>query len=136
MGQQFHLDIITPTSIKSFDKVAYVRIPSIEGLIGIQARHAQAIIALDIGEIKIIQDGKPMVYATSGGFADIAKEGVQLLLETVELSNLIDLKRAKESLHRAKSRLKESTIDLDRASLSIKRAKNRLDIIKKFNGNK
>ena len=49
----FKLDIITPTSIKSYDDVDYLRIPSLDGLTGIKAKHAPAIIALDIGEIKI-----------------------------------------------------------------------------------
>ena len=53
MVKKFHLDIITPTSIESFDNVSYLRIPSLDGLLGIQANHAKAIIGLDIGEIKI-----------------------------------------------------------------------------------
>ena len=58
MDKKFHLDIITPTSIESFDNVSYLRIPSLDGLLGIQANHAKAIIGLDIGEIKISKDGK------------------------------------------------------------------------------
>ena len=128
MNSTFHLDIITPTSIESFDNVSYLRIPSLDGLLGIQANHAKAIIGLDIGEIKINKNGKNTVFATSGGFADIAKEGVQLLLETVELSNNINQDRAKESLQRGKGRVKNRDGDLKRAAQSIKRAKNRLYI--------
>ena len=83
MAKQFHLDIITPTSIDSFEQVEYLRIPSMDGLIGIQAKHAKAIIGLDIGEIQITKNGKKHTYATSGGFVDIKNEGVQLLLEAV-----------------------------------------------------
>ena len=128
MSKNFHLDIITPISIESFDNVSYLRIPSLDGLLGIQANHAKAIIGLDIGEIKINKNGKNTVFATSGGFADIAKEGVQLLLETVELSNNINQNRATESLHRGKERLKNQDGNLQRATQSIKRAKNRLYI--------
>ena len=80
MAKQFHLDIITPTSIDSFENVEYVRIPSMNGLMGIKARHASAIIGIDIGEVKININNKEYFYATSGGFADIKNEGVQLLL--------------------------------------------------------
>ena len=132
MEKHFHLDIITPTSIESFDKVSYLRIPSFEGLIGIKAKHAQDVIGLDIGEIKITKDGKDILYATSGGFADIAKEGVQLLLETSEKFDFIDSKRAEASLNRANNRLSDQSINLTRAQTSIKRAKNRLQIIKKM----
>ncbi len=133
MKKSFHLDIITPTSIDSFDQVSYLRIPSLEGLIGIQANHAQAVIGLDIGEIKITKDGKDILFATSGGFADIAKEGVQLLLETSEKFDSIDSQRAENSLKRAKNRLSDQSINLSRAQASVKRAQNRLKIIKKMN---
>ncbi len=133
MKKSFHLDIITPTSIESFDQVSYLRIPSLEGLIGIQANHAQAVIGLDIGEIKITKDGKDILFATSGGFADIAEEGVQLLLETSEKFDSIDSQRAENSLKRAKNRLSDQSINLSRAQASVKRAQNRLKIIKKMN---
>jgi len=136
MNKQFHIDIITPTKIESFDNAEYIRIPSLDGLIGIQARHAQAIIGLDIGEIRITKNGKHYFYATSGGFADIAREGVQLLLETAEEASLLDSQRAEESLTRGKKRLKDTTMDLQRAQKAMKRAKNRIQIIKKFNQNK
>tara|TARA_Y100000590_G_C15727977_1_gene1015944 strand:- start:1908 stop:2309 length:402 start_codon:yes stop_codon:yes gene_type:complete len=132
MNKTFHLDIITPTSIESYENVSYLRLPSSDGLIGIQAQHAQAIIGLDIGEIKIIKDGSINIYATSGGFADIAKEGVQLLLETIESPDTIDSKRAEEALKRSKKRLGDHSNNLDRAQKSLNRAKNRLKIIKKM----
>ena len=133
MGKQFHLDIITPMSIESFNSVDYVRIPSLDGLLGIKAKHAQAIIGLQIGEIRITRDGKNYFYATSGGFADIASEGVQLLLETVEEASVLDRGRAKDALTRAKKRLeKNSNANLEQANQSVKRAKNRLLISKTF----
>ena len=132
MSKNFHLDIITPISIESFDNVSYLRIPSLDGLLGIQANHAKAIIGLDIGEIKINRDGRDTVFATSGGFADVAKEGVQLLLETAEISNNINHDRAQDALHRGEKRLKNQDGNLQRASQSVKRAKNRLLIAKAF----
>ena len=126
MDKKFHLDIITPTSIESFDNVSYLRIPSLDGLLGIQSNHAKAIIGLDIGEIKISKDGNNTIFATSGGFADVAKEGVQLLLETVELADKISQDRAQGALQRAQKRLKNQDGDLQRASQAVKRAKNRL----------
>ena len=126
MAKQFHLDIITPISIDSFDQVEYLRIPSMDGLIGIQAKHAKAIIGLDIGEIQITKNGKKHTYATSGGFVDIKNEGVQLLLEAVELSSKINQDRAQKALGRSKERLNKQDGDLERATQSVKRAKNRL----------
>ena len=82
----FHLDIITPTSTHTFENVSYLRIPGLDGLIGIEANHANSIIALNIGEIKINTSGKTLYFSTSGGFTDIQSKGVQLLLETFEES--------------------------------------------------
>ena len=131
MAKQFHLDIITPTSIDSFEKIEYLRIPSMDGLIGIQAKHAQAIIGLNIGEIQVTKNGEKQTYATSGGFADIKNEGVQLLLETVESADDINQERAKKSLQRAKKRLNDNAMDLKRANKALSRAKNRLSLFSK-----
>ena len=128
----FQLDIITPTSIQSFDNISYVRIPALDGLTGIQAKHANAIIALGVGEIKITIDGQEKYFSTSGGFSDIRPESVQLLLETIEESSSIDKKRAEESAKRAQERLKDNTKDIERAQRSIQRAKNRLNLLNKI----
>ena len=129
--KKFHLDIITPTNIQTFKNVDYLRIPSLDGLTGILAKHADSIIAIDIGEIKITIEGKDKYYSTSGGYSDIHSSNVQLLLETIEEKNQIDKKRAEQSLERAQRMLKDRDVDLDRAQRSIQKAKNRLKILNK-----
>ena len=128
----FQLDIITPTSIHSYDNISYLRIPSLDGLMGIQAKHASSIIAMGIGQIKITIDGVEKYFSTSGGFTDVKPESVQLLLETIEETSLIDKKRAEDSLKRASQRLEDKSTNLQRARDSIQRAKNRLDILSKI----
>jgi F-type H+-transporting ATPase subunit epsilon len=127
----FHLDIITPTSTHTFENISYLRIPGLDGLIGIEANHANAIIALDIGEIKINFDGKILYFSTSGGFTDIQSKGVQLLLETFEESKNIDKKRAEESFKKAKERLGDKAQNFERANQSLQRAKNRISVFNK-----
>jgi F-type H+-transporting ATPase subunit epsilon len=84
---------------------------------------------LGIGEIKITETGKDSYYATSGGFAEISKEKVQFLLETVEESKDIDLDRAKSSIQRSNDRLsKKQETDISRARLSLIKALNRLKV--------
>ena len=128
----FKVDIITPINMESLDNVTYLRIPSLDGLTGIQARHASSIIALDIGEIKIVTNNKERIFATSGGFADIRPEGTQLLLETFESGKMIDKKRVEQSVEKATKHLSNKNDDLKRATLALKRAKNRLAILKKL----
>jgi len=128
---KFQLDIITPIGIQSYNDVSYIRVPGLDGLLGIQAKHASAIIALTIGEIKITNNNKSVYFATSGGFIDIRPEGIQLLIETIESSKKIDKKRVEKAINRAQTHLKNKNNDLNRANLALQRAKNRLNILNK-----
>jgi F-type H+-transporting ATPase subunit epsilon len=128
---KFQLDIITPTSITSYNDISYLRVPSLDGLTGVQAKHAPAIIALTIGEIKITIDGKDKYFSTSGGFSDIKSEGVQLLLETIEDKDDLNKERAKKALDRAQKRFEDKSMNIDRAQQAMLRAKNRLNLFNK-----
>lgn len=128
----FNLEIVTPTQVLKKDNVSYLRCPGMDGLFGVLSGHRDALIALNLGEIKISQDKNELVYATSGGFAEISGDKVELLVETIEESENIDKQRAEASLERAKGRLKSiKGIDSKRAELSLARALNRLAILRR-----
>ncbi|HCI16330.1 MAG: ATP synthase F1 subunit epsilon [Candidatus Marinimicrobia bacterium] len=128
----FTLEIVTPTQILEAEEVSYVRCPGTDGSFGIMASHREAVIGLDVGEIKITQGGKDSFYATSGGFAEITKEKVQLLVETVEKADEIDSGRAEASLTRAKGRVSGTDgSDSKRAETALFRAVNRLRVSKR-----
>ena len=133
MSSKIEVNIITPTATFEYTNVDYLRAPSTEGLFGVLPHHISSIIALDIGEIKITNNNKPLYFATSGGFADISNDKIILILETVEESSEIDLKRAEKSLNKSQKHLDDKSSDLDRAFNSIKRAKNRIAIANKKN---
>ena len=128
MNNTFQLEIVTPTEIFSEGQVSYVRADSLEGQVGIMARHTDAIVALGIGEIKVVKDDKEYFYATSGGYADIQAEGVLLLLETAEKVSNIDINRAETAKKRALDRLSNNKMDQVRLHTSIARAKNRIKV--------
>jgi F-type H+-transporting ATPase subunit epsilon len=107
----FSLEIVTPTRSLKKDDVTYLRCPGMDGLFGVLSGHRDALIALNLGEIKISQDNNELIYATSGGFAEISGNKVELLVETIE--------EAKES------------VDPKRAELALARAMNRLSISRK-----
>jgi len=133
MDKKFQLDIITPNGTFSIGQVDYLRAPSLDGLFGVLANHIPSIIAIGNGEIKITIDGKDELYATSGGYADIKKENVSLVLETAENAKDINVKRAEDSINRATKYLEDSDKDLYRAKKAIERAKIRISVAKKFN---
>ena len=131
MSKKFELNIITPTDTFNYSDVEYLRAPSIDGLFGVLSGHISSIIALDVGEVKIVNNNKSTRLATSGGFADINEKKVTLVLETAEEAINIDIKRANESIDRAKIYINDKSTDIKRALNSIKRAKNRIRISKK-----
>ena len=129
---KFNLEIVTPTQILESENVSYARCPGVDGLFGIMSGHREAIIALDLGEIKITSDNKDAYYSTSGGFVEITKDKINLLVETIEKSTDIDKDRAEASFKRAQGRLKSNDdIDFKRAETAMVRALNRLTISKR-----
>ena len=131
--ETFSVEIVTPIKILNQENVKYIRCPGIDGSFGIMKKHRQGVIALDVGEIKIDANGDTDWYSTSGGFVEIGSDKIELLLESVEKSNEIDVKRATEALDRAKDRKKNSTEQIDNVRLeaSLSRALNRLKVSKK-----
>ena len=130
MARTFQLEIVTPTRIIDLGPVNYLRAPSLDGLFGVMARHARAMITLDMGEIKVVKEGKPTFYATNGGYADIHGNNVQLLVETAEEAGEIDVDRAREAADRARQRVRsrDTAIDSARAELALHRAVIRLGV--------
>ena len=128
MANTFQLEIITPTQIFIEGQVSYVRAESPDGQFGIMAKHTPATIALGIGEIKVVKDSKETFYATNGGFADIQKESVLLLVETAEKISDIDKDRAESARQRAQERLQNKEMDRARTQTAIAKAENRLKV--------
>ena len=127
----FQLEIVTPTKLLDEGQVEYVRCPGLDGSFGVMASHREAIIALGVGEIKVTQNGKDHFLATSGGFAEITREKVELLLETYERTAEIDTSRAENALKRAEERIKAGGTDTIRNKESLERAANRLKVSKR-----
>jgi F-type H+-transporting ATPase subunit epsilon len=129
----FSLEIVTPIRELDEEQVNYVRCPGLDGSFGLMANHREGIIALTVGEIKVTREGKSEFLATSGGFAEIMKDNVKLLVESVEKSSEIDADRAEKSLERATTRKTKKATALDDARIeaSLARAINRLRVLKR-----
>jgi len=128
MDKHFILEIVTPVKILNFEEVEYLRAPSTEGLFGVMPGHVSSIINLDIGEIKVLSNNKESYFSISGGFAQVDKDKVSLLVESIESKDEIDVDRSNKSLERAKERLLDKTMNQTRAKSALTRAKNRLKI--------
>ena len=133
MADIFNVEVVTPTSSRSYENVRHVRAPGLDGSFGILARHIPAIIALKPGEVRIESGGRQQLLAISDGYCEIQREGILLLVETAELPEDIDVERAQAALERAQKLLSDRPEDLDRdrAVAAVRRAKNRLRVAKK-----
>ena len=129
----FVVEIVTPIRVVNQENVKYLRCPGIDGSFGVMKNHRNSVIALDVGEIKIETNNDVEWYATSGGFVEILDNKVELLLESVERANEIDVKRASGALERANLRRKNTKEPIDnmRLEASLLRALNRLKVSKK-----
>ena len=130
----FSVEIVTPINVIIEENVRYIRCPGLDGSFGVLKNHREGIIALGVGEVKIENENSTEWYATSGGFAEITSDKVELLLESLEKSNDIDVKRATKAIERARERKVEpqdNKIDSSRLEASLARAINRLKVSKK-----
>ena len=125
----FLLQIYTPYG-KYFDRyVEEVIVPTEEYVLGILANHAPLIAKVRLGKLEIISNGEKSVYSHTEGLLNVQKNGVTLILDSIESKKEIDIDRAKEAKRRAEERLREPlNIDVERATKALIRANNRISV--------
>jgi len=81
------IDIVTPQKIIFSGKCISVAIPGAQSPFQVLYNHAPIVSALEIGAIKIVnEDNSEIVYATEGGFVEVLKNRVSIVVETVRAS--------------------------------------------------
>ena len=125
----FLLEIYTPFG-KYFDRyVDELIIQTEEYVLGILPNHAPLIAKVKTSKMEIIQNGNKKCYAIAEGLINVKKDGVVLLLDSIESKEEIDVERAKSAKSRAEERLNEPlNIDIERASKALARALNRIAV--------
>ena len=125
----FLLEIYTPYG-KYFDAfVEEVIVPTEEYVLGILANHSPLVAKVRTGKLEIIQDDEKIVYAITEGLINVKKDGVVILVNSIERKDEIDIDRAKEAKRRAEERLnKPLNIDVERAQKALIRANNRISV--------
>ena len=125
----FLLEIYTPYG-KYFDAfIEEVIVPTEEYVLGILANHSPLVAKVRTGKLEIIQDDEKIVYAITEGLINVKKDGVVILVDSIERKDEIDIDRAKEAKRRAEERLnKPLNIDVERAQRALIRANNRISV--------
>ena len=125
----FLLEIFTPFG-KYFDRyVEEIVVQTEEYCLGILPNHAPLIAKVKVSKLTIIQNGERKCYAVGEGLINVSKDGVTLLLESIEGKKDIDIDRAREAKKRAEERLATLVnIDVERAQKALLRANNRISV--------
>lgn len=133
MDKLIDLEIVSPVSFVYQGKVKSVSAPGTNGGFQVLYNHAPFVSSLTIGKVKIVdENGNEKLYSISSGILEVSNNKASIIAESIEVTDEIDIERAKKSLERAIERMKsdDKGIDKDRARLSYERAKNRI----KFSG--
>lgn len=125
----FLLEIYTPYGKYLDAFVEEIVVPTEEYVLGILANHSPLVAKVRTGKLEIIRDGEKAVYAITEGLINVKKDGVTILVNSIERKDEIDIDRAKEAKRRAEERLKEPlNIDVERAQRALIRANNRISV--------
>ena len=125
----FPLELVTPERRLFSEEVQAVRVPGVEGSLGVLAGHAPLLTELTTGLIKLtLADGQTAYIATSGGFMQVSQEKVIILADSAELSDEIDVERARAAAEQARQQLEVPGINAEEVRQQIERAENRIKV--------
>ncbi len=124
------VNIVTPDGPVYDSEVDMIIAKTAAGEIGILPGHIPTVAPLQIGAVKLKNEGKYEYVAVNGGFVEVRPEKVTILAQSAEVASSIDLARAKESMNRAEKRLQDKLESTDRvrAELALRRAMNRINV--------
>lgn len=131
----FLLSIVTPEKIVYEAQVKSLILPGSEGYMGVLPDHAPIITILKPGKVQFRDsDDKLRIMAVSNGFLEVSRNKANLLVETAEFAENIDIERAKAAHQKAKEALaaagEQKLPDMETEALraALDRAANRVKI--------
>ena len=98
----FLLEIVTPDRTAYTDSVDAVSVPTPQGTISVLPRHAGLFTVLSEGEIKVTTANKHLYLAIGGGFMEVTKKTVSILVSRAVHADEINERAIKEAQERAK----------------------------------
>ncbi len=129
MADDLTLKVVTPFGIIYENKVRSCAVPGHLGQFQVLRNHAPMISLINIGRIRIEEDGgKEKLVSTSGGYFEVRDNQIKVIVESAEDANKIDVERAKAAKERAEKRIAsdDKDVDIDRARYALARAINRM----------
>lgn len=125
------LKIVTPERIVVQEDVEAFYGKTVDGMIGILPKHIPLVTPLEVGVMSYSKNGQKFPLAIMGGLLRTDGQSVTVLSDAAELSNEIDLVRAKQAKERAEAELRKLTDkkELVVAQQSLARALTRLKLV-------
>ena len=81
MADTFQFDLVAPERRLTSIEVTSVQVPASDGDITVMANHAPVITTLRPGVLRVETASGPQEYVVTGGFAEIASDGLTVLAE-------------------------------------------------------
>lgn len=123
------LEIVTPQGLVFSEEVDEVTASGSEGEFGILPGHVPFVTTLKIGILSSKVGNATKYFFVNWGYAEVGAEKVLVLADSAELSEEIDIERAKAAMKRAEERLKKAEdIDFHRAETALERAVTRIQL--------
>ena len=132
----FELNIVTPTKkLVAGAEMEEVFVPAFRGELNILPGHSPLVSTLSEGSLKYRLKGesKTEAIAISWGYVEVTPGGVNILAETAELKNEIDIERAERALKKAEGSLGKSDItpeEIEKLHRKRRRADARITVAK------
>lgn len=125
-----NLKVITPDKTVWDDRVEEIVLPSTTGQLGILSGHAPLLSALDIGVMRIRPGKDWQSIALMGGFAEVERDEVKVLVNSAEMGDAIEQESARQEYEEAQNKFNSADQGSDRyakiqATQALKRARAR-----------
>jgi F-type H+-transporting ATPase subunit epsilon len=125
MAKLMTIDIVTPEKRIFEGKIKELTAPGTDGEFGILPEHAPFATALEPGVVTLVKEnGERDMLAVSGGYIEVTRDKVVLLVESAEREGEVDLdtlkrrKEEKEKLLKSKDR---KDVDYDMIQVTLGR---------------
>jgi len=129
---QLEVKVLSPAKVIKQTTAEQVQVPGVEGYLGILPGHTAFVTELGIGELSFLGgDANGERYFVAGGYLEVEKNQVTVLVDVIESRRDINRDRAEKSRHRASERLQKNDAETDavRAQRALKRANERLAVL-------
>lgn len=101
------LDIVTPERSAYSEAIHFVSVPTPSGTLGILPKHTNLISMLVEGEIKIEANGKEIYLAIGGGFMEVTKDHILILVSRAYHADELNEAEIKKAQMAAKEALSQ-----------------------------